>query len=314
MVLEHPARNDIRLTVITPCLNGARYVAKAVASVVTQGYPWVEHIVADGGSSDGTLQILSRYPHLKVLTSPDRGMYDALNKALAVAGGDVIGFLNCDDCYADGAFGTLIEAFGDAAVMAVAGEAVSFGETADGGHLEVERFSPAVADVLFRSTLGNPSMNAWFFRASVFAKIGCFDPSYRVAGDREFMLRFALSGLRHVQTPRLIYRYRVHPGSMTFGRDPAVADAIRREHERMTGRYLNESGLPARARGLIRRVRTGDTIRFALRSARQFDLRGLLTAAKDGTRHDPLWPARFAWRAARLLAVKMASRAGSRRP
>src|SRR5882757_5892038 len=212
------------ISVITPCLNGARYIGEAIESVLAQSYPDTEHIVADGGSTDGTLETLSRYPHLKILSSPDLGMYDALNRALAVAQGDLIGILNSDDCYADDVFSSLVKAFQDESVMAVAGDAVTFREAAHDGRIVVNRYSPAGNDLLFHSTLGNPSINAWLFRSSVFAKIGRFDATYRVAGDREFMLRLALSGLRYAETGKLVCRYRIHPGSMTLGENVEISE------------------------------------------------------------------------------------------
>src|SRR5467141_2466159 len=115
-----------RISVITPCLNGVRYVGEAIESVLKQDYPNMEHIVVDGGSTDGTLEVLSRYHHLSVLKGPDRGVYDALNKALAVAKGELIGILNSDDRYADGVFAAVRNHLTDEKVMALAGTAVSF--------------------------------------------------------------------------------------------------------------------------------------------------------------------------------------------
>jgi len=297
-----------RISVITPCLNGARYVREAIESVLIQGYSDTEHIVADGGSTDRTLEILSRYPHLKVLSSPDRGMYDALNKALAVARGEFIGILNSDDCYADDVFSSVIEAFRDEGVMALAGEAVTFREATNDHQIVVERVTPAGIDLLVQSTLGDPSINAWFFRGSVFAKIGAFDGTYKVAGDREFMLRFAFSGLRYARTKKLMYQYRMHPDSMTLGGNEEIWDTILREHNRLTGHYLCKSGLSKRARELIKRARTRDTLLGAIHSARRCDVRGLISHALAGTRHDPVWPARFAKRAMRVLTVKIGFR------
>jgi glycosyltransferase involved in cell wall biosynthesis len=294
-----------RFSVITPCLNGARYVGEAIDSVLMQGYSDTEHIVADGGSTDDTLEILGRYSHLKVLSSPDRGMYDALNRALLVAQGELIGILNSDDCYADRVFPFVIEAFRDVSVLALAGRAVTFRDAANGDQIVVNRITPVGNDVLFASTLGNPSINAWFFRPSVFAMIGLFDASYRVAGDREFMLRFALSGLRYAEAKELVCRYRIHPGSMTFGGSEESRESILREHNRMTDLYLAKPGLSKRARQLIRRTCTRDTLSGALHSARRHDVRKLIRHAVAGTRHDPVWPARFAKRAMNALATKI---------
>jgi glycosyltransferase involved in cell wall biosynthesis len=296
------------ISVITPCLNGARHVGEAIESVLAQGCQNVEHIVADGGSTDGTLEILSRYPHLKVLSSPDHGMYDGLNRALAVAQGDLIGILNADDCYADDVFSSLVDSFRDESVMALAGEAVTFRDAACDGRVVVNRYSPAGNDLLFHSTLGNPSINAWLFRSSVFSKIGRFDATYKVAGDREFMLRLALSGLRYAETEKLVCRYRIHPGSMTLGGNVEMTETVLREHNRLTDAYLRKSGLSKRARELIKRARTQDTLSGAVRSARRYDVRTLMSHAMAGTRHDPAWPARFAKRAMRVLILKLGSR------
>ncbi len=78
-------------------------IGQAVGSVIKQNYFPVEHIIVDGGSTDGTLDLLAQFPHLKVVSGPDNGMYDALNKGLKLAHGEIIGFLNTDDLYAPGA-------------------------------------------------------------------------------------------------------------------------------------------------------------------------------------------------------------------
>ena len=71
-----------RISVITPCLNGERYIADAIDSVLRQGYPNYEHIVIDGASTDATLAVLQRYPHLIVVSEPDRGSHEAMNKGI----------------------------------------------------------------------------------------------------------------------------------------------------------------------------------------------------------------------------------------
>jgi glycosyltransferase involved in cell wall biosynthesis len=91
--------NSLLLSIITPTYNRANYIMDAVESVLSQDYPNVEHIIIDGQSKDGTLELLGRYPHLKVISEPDSGMYDALNKGLMKAQGDVIGWVNSDDLF-----------------------------------------------------------------------------------------------------------------------------------------------------------------------------------------------------------------------
>ena len=93
----------MKISVITVCFNSQATIERSIQSVVAQQWPAVEHIVIDGGSTDGTLAILERFrPHLAALVSePDKGIYDAMNKGLARATGEVVCFLNADDQYAD---------------------------------------------------------------------------------------------------------------------------------------------------------------------------------------------------------------------
>ena len=92
-----------RISIVTPSLNHGRYIERTVESVVAQGYPDVEHIVIDGGSTDGTLDILARHRHLRVVSEPDRGHAEAVNKGFRMATGTVCAFLNSDDFLMPGA-------------------------------------------------------------------------------------------------------------------------------------------------------------------------------------------------------------------
>lgn len=160
-------------------------------------------------------------------------------------------------------------------------------------------------DLLYHATIGNPSMNAWFFRAAVFVQIGVFDASYRVAGDREFMLRLACSGLKCGQISKLIYRYRIHPGSMTFGGNRAIWNTVVAEHNRMTAEYLSQTALSKRARNLITQARTRETLRMAIRCARNRHWSDLLFYAKAGMQYDVIWPLRFASRVLAGLGARL---------
>ena len=87
------------VSIVTPSLNQARYLRQAIESVRGQTYDRVEHVVVDGGSTDGTLEILREYDGLRWVSEPDRGQSHALNKGFALAAGDVLGWLNADDEY-----------------------------------------------------------------------------------------------------------------------------------------------------------------------------------------------------------------------
>lgn len=92
----------MKLSIITSCLNSSSTIARTLQSVVEQSYPCIEHIVIDGGSTDGTLAVLDQYRSniACLISEPDNGMYDAMNKGIALATGDIVGILNADDVYA----------------------------------------------------------------------------------------------------------------------------------------------------------------------------------------------------------------------
>ena len=115
-----------KISVITPSLNRARLLELAIQSLAAQNYPDCEHIIIDGGSTDGTKEVIQKYPGIRFVSAPDDGMYEALNKGLELAGGEIIGFLNTDDLYAEDIFHVVAGKFEDAEVMAVAGRAIVF--------------------------------------------------------------------------------------------------------------------------------------------------------------------------------------------
>jgi glycosyltransferase involved in cell wall biosynthesis len=99
------------ISIITPTLNQGGTIEETIRSVAAQDYPHFEHIVVDGGSTDGTLDILGKYPHLRWLSEPDRGQSDAINKGIRMSGGEVVAYLNSDDLLRPGALRGVAEAF-----------------------------------------------------------------------------------------------------------------------------------------------------------------------------------------------------------
>ena len=100
-----------RISVITPSLNSSKYLEEAIQSVLVQKYPNFEHIIVDGGSTDRTLEILRKYPHLSWISEPDKGQADAMNKGFKISTGEVIVYLNADDYFEPGAFFSVIPFF-----------------------------------------------------------------------------------------------------------------------------------------------------------------------------------------------------------
>jgi glycosyltransferase involved in cell wall biosynthesis len=194
----------VRVSVITVCLNSARTIAKALSSVQAQTWPDIEHIVIDGGSVDGTQAIVANSDSPAVIVSePDRGIYDAMNKGLARASGEVIAFLNADDHYADPtAIERAVSTMRESDVDAVWGD-VAFYDPGSGKlvrRYNSGRFSPGRLDQGWM-----PAHPASFIRRSLFDKVGDFDTSYRIAGDFDFFARlFTRTAPTYLHLPRVL--------------------------------------------------------------------------------------------------------------
>src|SRR5258708_4493590 len=185
----------VTISVITPTRDRGAFIEAAVDSVVGQGVPAFEHIVIDGASRDDTLVRLRRYPHLRIVSEPDRGLYDAINKGIAQARGDVICLLNSDDRLLPGAFEAVSEAFGrDPAADAVCGR-VRIGDV-DAGGKDIEIGSSAMQGLRAGDVIsGLPITNGRFIRRVVFEQVGSFEQAFPVLADRDFLGRFLLAGL-----------------------------------------------------------------------------------------------------------------------
>ena len=285
--------SQIMISIITPSFNRAEMITNAIASVLGQGFEAFEHIIVDGGSTDGTLQLLKRYPHLRVIGGPDRGMYDALNKGLEAATGEIIGFLNTDDTYAEGIFPIVASKFNDPEVMAVAGCAIVFSQLPDGQIKIVNQYSPEERDLMECSTVGSNFFNAWFFRRSTFDRIGRFNPDYRIAGDRDLMFRFALSNLRYAAIDNLIYKYHQHEDSLTFDKGGQKRAWSADEHLVMTKFYLADQALPDTVRKLLIQKRTAETVDMDARSLWMRNHRKFIYYSTEGLKYDFAWPLKF---------------------
>ncbi len=281
------------LSIVTPCLNRVAFVAEAVESVLCQDYQRFEHIVIDGGSTDGTLEVLRRYPHLRVISEPDGGVYDALNKGLRLARGEVIGHLNSDDVYEQNVFTEVAEQFErDPNLDAVYGGAAVFEDQSTGRRRVVAEYvAPSDVELTLETiTLGVPIINARFFRKGFYSRIGLYDAHYRIAADREFLLRGMLAGIKSVQVPRVVYRYRQHPGSLTINAGSPHTLRKLEEYLSIAEHFLQRDDLPPAAIRSCRawhRVEAVEAIVLATCQGRY------LRAARymiRGWRHDWRWP------------------------
>jgi glycosyltransferase involved in cell wall biosynthesis len=184
-------------------------------------------IVADGGSSDGTLDDLRGDPAIELVSGPDRGVYDAFNKGIARATGDLIGILNSDDCYEPGAFAAA------AAALVPGADAVCGTALVSSEHRIVARFDDARDKTLAspRNALisAGCSINARFFRRDAMVRVGAFNADYRYVADRDWLVRRYEAGLTTAAIPDVVYRYRQHADSLTFDADRCREQGLRQE-------------------------------------------------------------------------------------
>lgn len=204
----------MKISIVTPSFNQAEYLGAAIESVLGQGDPGVEHLVLDNCSTDGTVELLRRYPHLRWVSRPDRGQSDAVNQGLALASGDLIGWLNADDRYLPECFRRVAETFarhpqadlvfGDYRWVDFRGEVLRRRR-----EIDFDLFILKYLHVLYIPTA------ATFVRRRVVKRGFYLDPSYHFAMDYEWYLRMALAGVRFVHLPAYLADFRIHPASKT---------------------------------------------------------------------------------------------------
>ena len=195
-----------KFSIITAVFNRAETILNAVHSVQAQTYANVEHVVVDGASTDGTADILKQHlgTNMVLLSEPDKGIYDALNKGLALATGDIIGFMHSDDSYAN-----------ERVLETVAREFEA--SDADGVYADVLFFHPAAPDIPvrhYRSDRFSADRLAWgwmpahttlFLRRRVHEQYGYFKTTYKIAADFEFIARIlAKRQIRLAYIPKVL--------------------------------------------------------------------------------------------------------------
>jgi glycosyltransferase involved in cell wall biosynthesis len=236
----------LKISIVTPCLNRVHSIGATIESIISQGYADVEHWIIDGGSTDGTLDLLKRYRHLRIVSEPDRGVYDAINKGIRLATGEVVIFLNSGDLLVSGALALTVDIFRNAiGTMIVSAGCQIFRCAPDGREIEIYRYDePRQYALSLRNvTAGRPNVNARFFRRKVFEQIGHFDLAYSIAADRDFLIRAALRHLPDAPVRKVLYRYRCPGefGDRSSGNATLLAEM--KENERIARHYASSHGV-----------------------------------------------------------------------
>ena len=211
---------DLKISIITATFNSAGTLEDTLRSVMEQTYPNIEHIIVDGGSTDKTISICSKYSHIaRLVSEPDKGIYDAMNKGVRLATGDIIGILNSDDVYADkDVISEVMQMFSGNRVLDILYGDLVYVATNDLDKIVRRWRSKPYYPNFFRDA-NVPPHPTLFVKSQVYKDAGLFDLELRLAADYEFMLRvFTKHQFTSGYIPQLIVKLRLGGATnKTFG-------------------------------------------------------------------------------------------------
>jgi glycosyltransferase involved in cell wall biosynthesis len=255
MSQKAPTGAGPKISVITPSFNSIHTIRDTIESVRTQDYQNWEHLVIDGGSKDGTVELLKEYPHLLWVSEKDEGHYHAMNKGIERATGEVVTILNADDCHRPGALRHVAKGF-----QAHPEWDGLFGDIVyvDAEGREIYRREEAFYDYdVLRFAVGYIIHQTLFVRKSVHDRLGLYrHKDFLNCCDYEFILRLGQAECRIGHVPELLVNYRYHEHGQS-------ADLrITRNMARESAIIRKEHGVPDGARAAF--------LKFYYRGKRQF--------------------------------------------
>ena len=202
----------MKISIITVCLNSEKTIRDTITSVLSQNFADVEYIIIDGGSKDKTLSIVHEYEDSidKIVSEPDEGLYDAMNKGISFASGEVIGILNSDDFFEnDNIIKVVVNAFEqNPTVDLVFGDLVYVRPNNLG---QIIRYYSSLNFRSWKPRFGwIPPHPATFIKRSVYEKFGVYNLSFKIAADYDFFVRvLQVHKLSFYQIPKVLVRMRI---------------------------------------------------------------------------------------------------------
>ncbi len=238
------------VTIVTPSFNQARFIEETICSVLEQDYPRIEYILVDGGSTDGSLEVIRRYADRLAwwASEPDRGQTDAINKGFAHAHGEILAWLNSDDTYLPGA---IAEAVDSLQANPKAGMVYGDANLVDESGAVIGKFPARQTDYRrLRQGYVHIPQQASFFRASLWQRVGPLDPTFYFAMDYDLWVRLArLAPLCYY--PRTWATFRLHDTGKSVVADDRCWPEMLRVHRREGGGWFSRLVFKARLRPLL---------------------------------------------------------------
>ena len=227
------------VSVITPSYNQARYLEKTIQSVLGQDYPHVEYIIVDGGSTDGSLDVIKKYADKLAgwVSEQDQGQTDAINKGFNRANGEILAWLNSDDTYNPGAIGEAVKYFIENPEIAMVYADCNFID--DEGQV-IGKFNSAQTDYRrLRAGFVHIPQQTMFFRAKYWKELGPLDPSFYFAMDYDLWTRIAAKAPLKYLAGRVWANFRIHTTSKTNIADERGWQEMLRVHYRDGGGFFS---------------------------------------------------------------------------
>ena len=235
--------NELKISVVTVCYNMADYIDKTLLSVVNQNYKNLEYIIIDGNSTDDTVSIIKKYENYitKFVSEPDNGLYDAIQKGMKLATGDILAWLNADDVYFPWTLEIVSKIFTEhTEVNWISGMAAFLDE--NGQLTNIYNTINARPAALIRrghfryGLYGYLQQESMFWRRELWEKTGGLNLEYRLAGDFELWTRFARHS-EHVTVGLPLAGFRMRAGSRSKVQEEKYLEEVKKACRNLPGRF-----------------------------------------------------------------------------
>ena len=231
-------QDKVRVSIITPSFNQANFIERTIQSVLSQDYPNIEYIIVDGGSTDGTNQIIKKYQKKlkESISETDHGQTDAINKGFARASGQILAWLNSDDTYEPGAISRAVEYLNAHPNTGAVYADVNFIDERD---RIIGRFPAAQTDYqkLRRGYVHIPQQSC-FFRKELWKKVGPLDPSFYFAMDYDLWVRISKLATMEYKPGEIWANFRLHREAKTITADDRCWPEMLKVHYRDGGKWF----------------------------------------------------------------------------